>query len=737
MGCVQTLGSYAAALLRCAAFLASSFLVCADTEAQVPQENKPVETAWADELNSKYPGLLAEWGRLFDRLQKNVAFPASRGESQLLPLLPEQTIAYAALPNYGESSHQSLKVFQQELQESAVLRNWWQQSDLAGSGTNAEDALEKFYLVSQYLGDEVVVSATMDGKEPRVLILAEIKKPGLKQILQQLGTEFAGKTKTRVRVVDSQELASLENQRPAGEFLLLVRADLMVGSTDLPTLRNFNARLEAGARGFANTPFGQRIAQAYQDGITLVAAGDLSKMLDQVPPGSKQNLASLQSSGFAEMKYLVWKHTSVAGEGVSESELSFAGPRRGAAAWLAKPAPLGSLDFVSPRALLATTLVLISPTQIFEDVKTMEIVSNPNAFATLSQAEQGLKLTLKDDLLSYLAGEITFELDNSDSAKAEWKVICKVTDAKKLQQTMGMLLAAGRFAAPSFEEAGITYYPVKVPSAQAPMEIDYAYVDGYLIIGSSRETVVETIRLHTSGESLGKSKRFLTSVPPNHSANASGMWYQDPVAMAALKLRQVAPEIAAYLKQTAAGSNPGVIYVYGENSAIGEASRGGTLDVAAILVGAAIAIPKLLKSRIAANEASAVGLLRTVDTAEVTYQVTYPHRGFASDLATLGPDSRAPDAYSPEHAGLIDAPLGNASCTAGTWCKKDGYNFRLTAVCKLHLCKEYVVVATPGDSKAGGRSFCSTSDGLIRFKTQGSLIEPLSAAQCRMWSLLQ
>ncbi len=51
--------------------------------------------------------------------------------------------------------------------------------------------------------------------------------------------------------------------------------------------------------------------------------------------------------------------------------------------------------------------------------------------------------------------------------------------------------------------------------------------------------------------------------------------------------------------------------------------------VAIILIIAAIAIPNLLRSRIAANEASAVGSLRTLNTAEITYNTTYPSTGFA------------------------------------------------------------------------------------------------------------
>jgi len=86
--------------------------------------------------------------------------------------------------------------------------------------------------------------------------------------------------------------------------------------------------------------------------------------------------------------------------------------------------------------------------------------------------------------------------------------------------------------------------------------------------------------------------------------------------------------------------------------------------VAIILIIAAIAIPNLLRSRIAANQASAVGSLRTLNTAEITYSSTY-NVGFTSSLAQLGPPaSGAPTSTA---AGLIDSVLA-----AGT---KSGYSF--------------------------------------------------------------
>ena len=59
--------------------------------------------------------------------------------------------------------------------------------------------------------------------------------------------------------------------------------------------------------------------------------------------------------------------------------------------------------------------------------------------------------------------------------------------------------------------------------------------------------------------------------------------------------------------------------------------------VAIILIIAAIAIPNLLRARIAANEASSVASIRTINTAEVTYLTAYPTVGYSITLAALGP----------------------------------------------------------------------------------------------------
>ena len=128
--------------------------------------------------------------------------------------------------------------------------------------------------------------------------------------------------------------------------------------------------------------------------------------------------------------------------------------------------------------------------------------------------------------------------------------------------------------------------------------------------------------------------------------------------------------------------------------------------VAIILIIAAIAIPNLLRSRIAANEASAVGSLRTINTAEVTYASTYPNIGFA-DLASLGgtggPSSTA--------AMLIDTVLG-----AGA---KSGYTFTSVAAGGPPA-TSYDAHGDPQSAQTGQRHFFTDQSGVIRFNVAAS-----------------
>jgi len=139
--------------------------------------------------------------------------------------------------------------------------------------------------------------------------------------------------------------------------------------------------------------------------------------------------------------------------------------------------------------------------------------------------------------------------------------------------------------------------------------------------------------------------------------------------------------------------------------------------VAIILVIAAIAIPNLLQARVSANEASAVASLRTINTAEITYNSNYPTVGYASTLASLGGSSCAPPDETA--ACLIDSQLASGA--------KSGYSFTATGIGPAPIGGYFAVGSPIGGG--GNRSFCSTEDGVIHFDPSGAAIPDHDSCQ--------
>jgi hypothetical protein len=137
-----------------------------------------------------------------------------------------------------------------------------------------------------------------------------------------------------------------------------------------------------------------------------------------------------------------------------------------------------------------------------------------------------------------------------------------------------------------------------------------------------------------------------------------------------------------------------------------------------VLIVAAIAIPNLLRARIAANQASAVGSLRTIAAADMTYSSTYGN-GFATSLDQLDGSGRG--AATCEHAMLIDHALASG--------QKNGYNFTYSAKSSSDLsgkgCKEsgasgFTLNADPVNRNTTGmHGYYTDETGVIRVEQSG------------------
>jgi type IV pilus assembly protein PilA len=135
--------------------------------------------------------------------------------------------------------------------------------------------------------------------------------------------------------------------------------------------------------------------------------------------------------------------------------------------------------------------------------------------------------------------------------------------------------------------------------------------------------------------------------------------------------------------------------------------------VAIILIIAAIAIPNLLRARMAANESSAASGIRTINTAEVSYNSAYPTVGYSASLSVMGDPANtcATAAPTKDNACLIDNSLaGNPNPTP-----KSGYNYTYAVVANNSLNTQYQAFANPATfNSTGVKAFCSFEDAVVR-----------------------
>ncbi|MBO0911433.1 MAG: prepilin-type N-terminal cleavage/methylation domain-containing protein [Acidobacteria bacterium] len=146
--------------------------------------------------------------------------------------------------------------------------------------------------------------------------------------------------------------------------------------------------------------------------------------------------------------------------------------------------------------------------------------------------------------------------------------------------------------------------------------------------------------------------------------------------------------------------------------------------VAIILIIAAIAIPNLMSARRSANEASAVGSLRAINTGQISYSSSYPDVGFALQLAFLGGPVGGACIPSSTSGCFIPSDLSLGS--------KQGYKFEMgpnaAGVSKPQ--SNYSVTANPQTpNQTGVRSFCSYEDAVIRYSSSSGLTNPCPPGQ--------
>ncbi len=148
--------------------------------------------------------------------------------------------------------------------------------------------------------------------------------------------------------------------------------------------------------------------------------------------------------------------------------------------------------------------------------------------------------------------------------------------------------------------------------------------------------------------------------------------------------------------------------------------------VAIILVIAAIAIPNLLRARMAANDSSAAGSLHVINAGEIAYFGSYSQVGFPLTLAPLG--GAEPCVPSPATACFVDNNVASNGGGSG----KSGYSFAATGSASAGSPNnnQFYATATPNSNLTGTRAYCSTDDMVVRLQPPGNVTLVAGYAAC-------
>jgi type IV pilus assembly protein PilA len=155
--------------------------------------------------------------------------------------------------------------------------------------------------------------------------------------------------------------------------------------------------------------------------------------------------------------------------------------------------------------------------------------------------------------------------------------------------------------------------------------------------------------------------------------------------------------------------------------------------VAIILIIAAIAIPNLMRARMAANDSSAAASEHTIIVGEVGYLGAYPATGY-STLAHLG-GAASPCVPAVATGCLIDNNLAQNGTPVGTG--KSGYTFAAFPGGTAATGWNFYTTAAPLSNVTGTKAYCAVDDGVLRWGGAGVIVAPGAYSTCQGWTPLQ
>lgn len=448
------------------------------------------QISWSKD-SAKYVAMLGEIDTIRKQIQ-SLPTPALRMDSRLMRQLPADVVVYAAIPNLTGTVADATRIFEEKLKDSPVLKEWWKTEQVDQIRTVAE----KLRTLGAQIGDEIVIAAQYDAKggigEP--MLLAEVRGASARTLLEG-------------------QIQQIATGMPLGDKVSVTDSLLRIGTGQVGS-------------GFETSSLGATVAKSYRKGAGWILAADLEQILGKSVQKEKK---AMEVTGINQLRHLLVEYQDVAGRSTTSASVTFTAPRSGIASWLALPAPMPSLDYVSPDAHVAVSAVTKDASQIANEF----FAAIGGLQAHVGTIEQQLGINIMSDLFGPIGGELTLALDGPMVPVPTYLMAAEVYDASRLTQTLRRMVQAfnDKAAGTAVGTISLTEQTVNgrvfftIQGAKIPTTLQFTYADGYVVGSNSRDAILKALQTRASGLSLPRSQRFKELLPAEAQVNASAVFY--------------------------------------------------------------------------------------------------------------------------------------------------------------------------------------------------------------------
>jgi hypothetical protein len=599
------------------------------------------EISWSRNVDA-HIALLRELTKLRNELSGKLSGPSLRYDSRLLALVPEDTVLYAAFPNISETLGHAYDIFRRHVGEDPALSAWWDERARSAHGKpNLEEMIERMRRLGSFLGDEIVIAIpkheTRGYGEP--LVMAEARNPSelaaaleddalrlnsvsgngaLFRVVHNIGElsnrqtaagrgqeavgrkqEAAGRREEadgRKQEAGGRGLSQKRAEGGTSEFSIFLGNGLVAASASTEELRQL-VEVQQGRAGnqFLGSKFHSRIGSAYSEGAGWLFAADMERILQDLREKEQHRSNPFgRYLGISDITQLVAEQKSVGGESENRVIVSFDKSRQGIAGWLAEPAPMGALDFVSPDALGVAAFAVRNPASLVDEIFSLIQKSDQKAWQQILDFQSQRGVNIRSDIAAPLGGEFLFALDGPVLPNPSWKIVAEVYDTARLQNTLKWAVEQYNQEASKDGKSGLmltqeslggkVFY--RLVSQDTGYEADYVFHDGYLVMAPSRTLLLQTLQYRDTGYTLPNSPAFKALLPVDGRAHCSALIYHNILStMGALAQHlpqadsKLSSEQFRSLQQIASQSPPALICIYAENDRIIAAAKGEVFDL--------------------------------------------------------------------------------------------------------------------------------------------------------------